>query len=47
LADGIEASLDKKGDLADRFAFLALDKAATNTTTKRIPDPRDIPKPKR
>jgi putative heme-binding domain-containing protein len=36
MPEGIEASLDKK-DLADLFAFLALDKPPTDPAAKRIP----------
>ena len=36
MPEGIEESLDKK-DLADLFAFLALDKPPTDSQAKRIP----------
>jgi hypothetical protein len=45
MPEGIEASLDKT-DLADLFAFLALDKPPTDATAKLIPGAPDIPKPK-
>jgi putative heme-binding domain-containing protein len=44
MPEGIEASLDKK-DLADLFAFLALDKPPTDASAKLIPGAPDIPKP--
>jgi hypothetical protein len=46
MPEGIEASLDKK-DLADLFAFLALDKPPSDAAAKLIPGAPDIPKPKR
>jgi putative heme-binding domain-containing protein len=46
MPEGIEASLDKK-DLADLFAFLALDKPPSDPAAKLIPGAPDIPKPKR
>jgi len=44
MPEGIEESLDKK-DLADLFAFLALDQPPTNPTAKLIPGAPDVPKP--
>jgi putative heme-binding domain-containing protein len=44
MPEGLEASLDKK-DLADLFAFLALDKPPTDAAAKLIPGAPDIPKP--
>ena len=44
MPEGIEDSLDKK-DLADLFAFLALDQPPTNPTAKLIPGAPDVPKP--
>jgi putative heme-binding domain-containing protein len=43
MPEGIEEALDKK-DLADLFAFLALDQPPTNPTAKLIPGAPDIPK---
>jgi hypothetical protein len=45
MPEGIEASLDKK-DLADLFAFLALDKPPVDPTAKLIPGAPNIPKPR-
>ena len=45
MPEGLEAALDKK-DLADLFAFLALDKPPTDPTAKLIPGAPAIPKPK-
>jgi len=45
MPEGIETLLDKK-DLADLFAFLALDKPPTDARAKLIPGAPDIPKPK-
>jgi putative heme-binding domain-containing protein len=46
MPEGIEASLSKM-DLADLFAFLALDKPPSDAAAKLIPGAPDIPKPKR
>jgi hypothetical protein len=43
MPEGLEASLEKK-DLADLFAFLALDQPPTNTAAKLIPGAPEIPK---
>ena len=45
MPEGIEAALDKK-DLADLFAFLALDKPPTDANARLIPGAPDIPRPK-
>src|SRR6266516_2599832 len=44
MPEGIEELLDKK-DLADLFAFLALDQPPTSATAKLIPGAPDVPKP--
>jgi hypothetical protein len=44
MPEGIEEALDKK-DLADLFAFLALDQPPTSATAKLIPGAPDVPKP--
>jgi len=44
MPEGIETLLDKR-DLADLFAFLALDKPPTDASAKLIPGAPDIPKP--
>jgi len=45
MPEGIETLLDKK-DLADLFAFLALDKPPTDASAKLVPGAPDIPQPK-
>jgi len=45
MPEGLEATLDQK-DLADLFAFLALDKPPTDASARVIPGAPDIAKPK-